>query len=42
MPADEAAAFDAGVEQAVSPYAHDGVLDLTVVAELTWGRPVRP
>lgn len=42
MPADEAAAFDAGVEQAVRPYAQDGVLELTVVAEVSWGRPVAP
>lgn len=42
MPADEAAAFDAGVEQVVSPYADDGVLELTIVAELTWGRPAGP
>ncbi|MFF0340945.1 class I SAM-dependent methyltransferase [Kribbella sp. NPDC004875] len=42
MPADEAAAFDAGVTEALSPYAHDGVLDLTIEAELSWGRPKLP
>ncbi|NIK60186.1 class I SAM-dependent methyltransferase [Kribbella shirazensis] len=42
MPADEAAAFDAGVTEAVAPYAQDGVLDLTIEAELSWGRPTIP
>lgn len=42
MPADEAAAFDAGVEAALRPYAKDGVLDLTIEAELSWGRPKSP
>jgi SAM-dependent methyltransferase len=42
MPAEEAAEFDAAVEAAVSPYAKDGVLALTIEAELTWGRPLVP
>jgi SAM-dependent methyltransferase len=42
MPADEAAAFDAGIEAAVRPYAKDGVLELTIEAELSWGRPQSP
>ncbi|WP_427894081.1 class I SAM-dependent methyltransferase [Kribbella sp. GL6] len=39
MPVDEAAAFDAGVAEALRPYAQDGVLELTIEAELSWGRP---
>lgn len=35
----EAADFDAAVEEAVRPYAKDGWLDLTIRAELNWGRP---
>ena len=42
MSAAEAAAFDAGVEQAVDPYAQDGVLELRIEAELNWGRPLAP
>jgi trans-aconitate methyltransferase len=42
MPDGEAAEFDAGVEAAVRPYAHDDMLDLTIEAELTWGRPRLP
>jgi ubiquinone/menaquinone biosynthesis C-methylase UbiE len=42
MPDEEAAEFDAEVEAAVRPYAHDGMLDLTIEAELTWGRPRLP
>ncbi|WP_405058176.1 class I SAM-dependent methyltransferase [Kribbella sp. NBC_01505] len=42
MPAEEAAAFDAGVESAVRPYARDGVLELRIEAELSWGRPLPP
>jgi hypothetical protein len=38
MPAGEAAAFDQAVADIVAPHAADGVLDLTVTAELTWGR----
>jgi hypothetical protein len=38
MPAAEAAAFDQAVTDIVAPYAADGVLHLTVTAELTWGR----
>jgi trans-aconitate methyltransferase len=40
MPADEAAEFDAGVEAAVRPYVQDGVLELQIQAELSWGRPL--
>jgi SAM-dependent methyltransferase len=42
MPADEAAEFDAGVEKAVRPYVQDGVLELRIEAELSWGRPLAP
>ncbi|MEU8221933.1 class I SAM-dependent methyltransferase [Kribbella sp. NPDC048915] len=41
MTADEAADFDARVEDAVRPYAVDGFLQLTIEAELSWGRPGR-
>jgi trans-aconitate methyltransferase len=37
MAADEAGAFDRAVEAIVAPYATDGVLDMAVVAEVTWG-----
>jgi hypothetical protein len=40
MSAAECAAFDRAVEQVVAPYATDGLLEMSVVAELTWGRPV--
>ncbi|MGW6196700.1 class I SAM-dependent methyltransferase [Kribbella sp. NPDC055110] len=40
MPADEAAAFDTSVEAVLRPYAKDGVLELTIEAELSWGRPL--
>lgn len=39
MPDDEAAAFDAAVTGLVAPWAVDGVLDLSVVATIVWGRP---
>ncbi|MFF0268645.1 class I SAM-dependent methyltransferase [Kribbella sp. NPDC004536] len=39
MPAEEAATFDASVAEVLRPYAKDGVLDLTIQAELSWGRP---
>jgi SAM-dependent methyltransferase len=42
MPPEEAATFDAGVEEAVRPYAQDGVLELRIEAELSWGRPKQP
>jgi len=38
MPAAEAAAFDRAVAGLVRPYATDGVLDLPVAADVTWGR----
>jgi SAM-dependent methyltransferase len=38
MPAGEAAAFDQAVTGLVRPHAVDGMLDLPVAAELTWGR----
>ena len=38
MPAEEAAAFDRAVAALVRPHAVDGVLELPVAAELTWGR----
>jgi SAM-dependent methyltransferase len=39
MPEEESAAFDRAIEQAVGPYATDGMLEMTVVATITWGRP---
>lgn len=39
MTPEEAADFDATVEEAVRPYAKDGVLELKIEAELSWGRP---
>ena len=38
MPAEEAAAFGASIADLVEPYADDGVLELTIVADLSWGR----
>jgi trans-aconitate methyltransferase len=38
MPLEEAAAFDRGIADVVLPYADDGVIELTVVADLAWGR----
>lgn len=39
MSEDEAAEFGRAIEEVVAPYARDGVLDLPIVAELSWGRP---
>jgi hypothetical protein len=41
MSAAEIEEFGGGVRRVVAPYQHDGMLDLGVVAQLTWGRPVR-
>jgi trans-aconitate methyltransferase len=42
MSSEEAAAFDDAIEEAVRSWAtDDGMLELTIVADLTWGRPVR-
>ena len=38
MPAGEAAAFDRAVAGLVLPYTTDGLLDLPVTADVTWGR----
>jgi ubiquinone/menaquinone biosynthesis C-methylase UbiE len=38
MTAEESAAFDQAVTGIVAPYATDGMLDMQVVADLTWGR----
>jgi uncharacterized protein YndB with AHSA1/START domain/SAM-dependent methyltransferase len=38
MPPEEAAAFDRAITEIVAPYETDGWLDLTVLAEVTWGR----
>jgi SAM-dependent methyltransferase len=38
MPPEEAAAFDRAISEIVAPYETDGWLDLTVLAEVTWGR----
>ena len=40
MSAAESSAFDRAIEGVVAPYATDGFLEMNVVAELTWGRPV--
>jgi hypothetical protein len=37
MPAEEAAAFDEAIADLVEPYADDGAVELTVVADLAWG-----
>jgi SAM-dependent methyltransferase len=37
MPAEEAAAFDQAIADLVEPYADDGAVELTVVADLAWG-----
>ncbi|MEV0797129.1 class I SAM-dependent methyltransferase [Kribbella sp. NPDC050281] len=42
MSDEEAVEFDTAIEQAVTPYAKDGVLELQVVAQLSWGRPLAP
>ncbi|MFB9235842.1 class I SAM-dependent methyltransferase [Plantactinospora siamensis] len=39
MPEREAADFDAAIEAAVRPWARDGMLELPIVATLSWGRP---
>lgn len=39
MPAEEAAAFGAGVVAAVRPWTVDGELELPVAATVSWGRP---
>jgi len=38
MPAQEATAFDRAVHEVVAPYESGGWLDLTIVADVTWGR----
>jgi ubiquinone/menaquinone biosynthesis C-methylase UbiE len=40
MPAAESAAFGRAVAAVVAPYAVDGMLELTVTASLSWGRPL--
>jgi SAM-dependent methyltransferase len=40
MQADESAAFDQAIIDVVAPYASGGMLEMTVMAHLTWGRPV--
>jgi SAM-dependent methyltransferase len=40
MPKEESGAFDRAIEQAVLPYSANGMLEMTVVATITWGRPV--
>lgn len=37
----EAQEFDQAIEQIVRPHASDDTLELTIVANLTWGRPQR-
>jgi SAM-dependent methyltransferase len=38
MSAEEASAFDAAIAAVVEPHADDGMLELTVLADLAWGR----
>jgi SAM-dependent methyltransferase len=38
MPAEESAAFDHAVAELVRPYAEDGILAMSVVTQLDWGR----
>ncbi len=38
MPAEEASAFDRAATAIVTPHSMDGLLDMTVVARVTWGR----
>jgi hypothetical protein len=40
MPEKESAAFDRAIEQAVQAYATDSMLEMKVVATITWGRPI--
>ena len=38
MPAEDSAAFDRAVAELVRPYAADGILEMSVVTQLDWGR----
>jgi hypothetical protein len=40
MSNEESADFDQAVEAIVRPWSQDGLLDLEIVAELSWGRPL--
>jgi ubiquinone/menaquinone biosynthesis C-methylase UbiE len=40
MSADESAAFDQAVTEVAAPHATAGMLEMTVDAHITWGRPV--
>lgn len=42
MPASESAEFDAAVRELIKPYADNGSLAMSVVADVVWGRPARP
>lgn len=39
MPPQEVAVFDEAIRAAVRPWTDDGVLEMTIVARLAWGRP---
>ena len=39
MPPEEALAFDAAVRELVAPHARDGIVQLKIAAEATWGVP---
>ena len=41
MSEQEATDFGLAVERAVRPWAHDDVIELKIVANLTWGSPQR-
>jgi hypothetical protein len=40
MPAAESAAFDQAIIDVAAPYESGGMLEMVVVAHVTWGRPV--
>lgn len=41
MPPAESAAFGAEIRRIVEPYAVDGILEMAILAEITWGVPMR-
>ena len=40
MTAEQSAQFDAEMQALLFPFAHDGLLTLQVVGEITWGKPL--
>ena len=41
MSPDDAAAFDDAVHALIEPHSHDGCLELRIVAEVVWGKPLK-